>query len=94
MADTFPDLLQKKLADALAATSVAGDLPTDFSAEIAQSQNPQFGDYQSNAAMVLSKRVGKNPRELATEIVEKFDGGDLCAAPGNRGPRFYQFQNF
>jgi arginyl-tRNA synthetase len=29
------------------------------------------GDYSTNAAMVLAKRLGKNPREMAEEIVEE-----------------------
>jgi len=29
------------------------------------------GDYSANVAMILSKQIGKNPRELAAEIVEK-----------------------
>jgi len=29
----------------------------------------QFGDYATNVALQLSKRVGKNPREVATELV-------------------------
>lgn len=92
MADTFPVLLQKRLTDALAKTSVADDLPADFIAEVAPAQNPQFGDYQSNAAMVLAKRVGKNPRELAAEIVENFNGDELCAQPDIAGPGFVNFK--
>lgn len=31
----------------------------------------QFGDYATNVALQLSKKVGKNPREIAAEIVAK-----------------------
>lgn len=34
------------------------------------SSRPEFGDYQYNGAMALAKEYGKNPREIATEIVE------------------------
>lgn len=34
------------------------------------SSRPEFGDYQYNGAMALAKKYGKNPREIATEIVE------------------------
>ena len=31
----------------------------------------KMGDYSVNVAMVLTKQVGKNPREIASQIVEK-----------------------
>lgn len=35
---------------------------------LALAKNPGFGDYQSNAMMGMAKRLGKNPRELATAV--------------------------
>ncbi len=35
--------------------------------------NPKFGDYQANVALSLSKKLGKQPRAIATGIVEKLD---------------------
>lgn len=32
----------------------------------------QFGDLSSNAPMVIAKKIGKNPREVATRIIEEF----------------------
>ncbi len=34
------------------------------------SSRPEFGDYQYNGAMGMAKNYGKNPREIANEIVE------------------------
>ena len=34
------------------------------------SSRPEFGDYQYNGVMAMAKAYGKNPREIATEIVE------------------------
>ncbi len=56
------------------------------------SQNPQFGNYQTNAAMILAKQVKKNPRELAAEIVEIFDGEGLTETPEIAGPGFINFR--
>ena len=42
-------------------------------AGIQYSTRKEFGDFQTNFAMVNSKRLGKNPREIATEIIEKFE---------------------
>ena len=35
------------------------------------SSRPEFGDYQYNGVMALAKTYSKNPREIATEIVDK-----------------------
>lgn len=44
----------------------------DIDLEIQVSRpDPQFGDYASNVALQLAKRVGKNPREIAEEIAAK-----------------------
>jgi len=32
---------------------------------------PQFGDYSTNAALVLAKKVKKNPKEVAAKIIEQ-----------------------
>lgn len=40
--------------------------------------NPKFGDYQSNLPLSLAKTLGKPPRKVAEEIVEKLDLGDIC----------------
>jgi arginyl-tRNA synthetase len=45
---------------------------------IAASKSPQFGDYQSNAAMSLGKLLGVSPRDAAKAIVAKLDLGDLA----------------
>lgn len=46
----------------------------------------KFGDASSNAALVLSKKLGKNPREIAQEIVSTFSHPDIekieIAGPG------------
>lgn len=42
--------------------------------EVAQSTQPQFGDYQCNSAMKLAKVLQKPPRAIATEIVANLQG--------------------
>ncbi len=96
MSKTIAELLSTRLNDALAATADANDFARDFPegfvAQIEQAQNRQFGDYQSNAAMVLAKQLKKNPRELAGMIIENFDGGDLSETPEIAGPGFINFR--
>ncbi|MBA2113240.1 arginine--tRNA ligase [Bremerella alba] len=50
--------------------------------------DPKFGDYQANFAMGLAKKLGKSPRDLATEVVESVKLEDLCEAPEVAGPGF------
>ncbi|MGA2229945.1 MAG: arginine--tRNA ligase [Tepidisphaeraceae bacterium] len=55
---------------------------------IGPSQNPQFGDYQSNAAMPLAKKLGQKPREIAEQIKAKVALGDIAQALTIAGPGF------
>jgi arginyl-tRNA synthetase len=52
------------------------------------SQDPKFGDYQANFAMPLGKKLGRQPREIAAEIIERVDLSDLCETPEIAGPGF------
>ncbi len=92
MPDTFADLLASRLREALARTPFAADLPTDFAVQVDPTQNRQFGDYQSNAAMILAKALRKNPREVAAAIVAAFDGEGLSETPEIAGPGFVNFR--
>lgn len=46
-------------------------------ADIQNSTKKEFGDFQSNFAMTKSKILGSNPREIATRLIENFDGSDI-----------------
>jgi arginyl-tRNA synthetase len=83
--ETFQLLLSKRLSDAMAAAGLqdAGDLTP--------ATDRRFGDYQTNAALVLGKRLGENPRELAEKIVAQLKVGDLCEPSVIAGPGFINF---
>ncbi|MDE6477889.1 MAG: arginine--tRNA ligase, partial [Alphaproteobacteria bacterium] len=51
-------------------------------------RNRDFGDFSTNAAMVMAKSAGKNPRELAGEIVPKLMELDFVADATVAGPGF------
>ena len=59
--------------------------------ELTPATDPRFGDYQTNAALVLGKERGENPRALAEKIAAHFDVGDLCETPAVAGPGFINF---
>lgn len=92
MSTTFADQLSELLNGALANTAFASDLPEGFRAQIDQAQNRQFGDYQSNAAMILAKQLKRNPREVAGDIIAAFPESDLCETPEIAGPGFVNFR--
>jgi arginyl-tRNA synthetase len=83
--ETFQSLLAKKLSEALAKAG----LPT--AGELTPATDPRFGDYQTNAALVLGKECGENPRALAEKIAAHFDVGDLCETPAVAGAGFINF---
>jgi arginyl-tRNA synthetase len=83
--ETFQTLLAKKLADALAKLG----LPN--AGELTPATDPRFGDYQTNAALVLGKQRGENPRTLAAKIVGALDVVDLCETPSVAGAGFINF---
>ena len=83
--ETFQSLLAKKLSEALAKAG----LPT--AGELTPATDRRFGDYQTNAALVLGKERGENPRALAEKIAAHFDVGDLCETPAVAGAGFINF---
>jgi arginyl-tRNA synthetase len=83
--ETFQTLLAKKLADALAKLG----LPN--AGELTPATDPRFGDYQTNAALVLGKQRGENPRTLAGKIMGALDVVDLCETPSVAGAGFINF---
>jgi len=82
---TFQSLLAKKLSEALAKAG----LPT--AGKLTPATDRRFGDYQTNAALVLGKERGENPRALAEKIAAHFDVGDLCETPAVAGAGFINF---
>jgi arginyl-tRNA synthetase len=55
-------------------------------------QDPRFGDYQSNVALGLAKRLGRKPRELAQELVDALEPGGVFQPPELAGPGFINFR--
>ena len=82
----IPSLLIERFSTALASFT---DEHETFAAMVRGSTDAQFGDYQCNAAMPLSKKLGRgNPRELADEIIALLDVKDFCEPPSVAGPGF------
>ncbi len=54
-------------------TAFSDRLPQNADPLIQAARNPDFGDFQSNAAMPLAKALGEKPRDVAAKIVEHAD---------------------
>lgn len=78
--------LELRLSQALSA--VLGEPAT---ASVTSAADLRFGDYQTNAAMVLAKQRKANPRALAQEIIDALDLSELATAE-IAGPGFINFR--
>lgn len=75
------------------ATAVLAEHGLDVSAlpqtvTVERPRNPEHGDYASNLAMQLGKKVGANPRELAGWLAEALADADGIASAEVAGPGF------
>jgi arginyl-tRNA synthetase len=79
--------LRRRFTAALSPLVDGGDVRELVDA-VRVSQDPKFGEYQANCAMPLGKRLKRNPREVAQEIIARLDIADLCHPPEIAGPGF------
>ncbi len=82
--------LQHQLSSKLSETLRTLDLPVVGNVTVAT--DSQFGDYQTNAALILAKQRKENPREVAHRIVEAWTDDDLTEKPSVAGAGFVNFR--
>jgi arginyl-tRNA synthetase len=75
------------------ATAVLAEHGLDTSAlpatvTVERPRNPEHGDYATNVALQLAKKVGANPRELASWLAEALADQDGIASAEVAGPGF------
>ena len=63
----------------------------DFKIEINRSNDSSHGDFVSNIALILAKKIGRNPREVAQEIAEFFGPMEGIEKVEVAGPGFINF---
>ncbi len=80
---TIQTLLENRLRAAL---------PEGAAAQVVSTNDPKFGDYQTNAAMLLAKQQRANPRQIAGEIIAKLAVDDLSETPEIAGAGFINFR--
>ncbi len=84
---TVRALLEERLRTALAKLNL-----DPSAAEVTPTADTRFGDYQTNAAMVLAKSQRRNPRELAAQIADAIDLTGIGESPTIAGPGFLNFR--
>lgn len=85
---TLLSTLQCALKDTLLSLGVEADALARL--QVTAAKDLKFGDYQSNAAMMLAKPLKKNPREFAQEIIDAIQVDEI-AELSIAGPGFINF---
>src|SRR3954451_11466537 len=80
--------LRDQFSYALATLGIEAAEISAMTALVLPAQGAKFGDYQANCAMPLGKRLGKPPREIATQLVATLDIADFCEPAEIAGPGF------
>ncbi|MFM2312489.1 MAG: hypothetical protein RLZZ04_1765 [Cyanobacteriota bacterium] len=81
--------LQDSVSQAL--LSAFGDELADADPLVASTNNPKFGDYQSNVALSLAKPLKQNPRAIAQSIIDHLQVEEMCETPTIAGAGFINF---
>ncbi len=82
---TIPALLETRLRAAVTE-------PGEVSLCVTPASDTRFGDYQSNAAMLLAKSRKANPRAVAQDILSQLKVDDICSAVEIAGAGFLNFK--
>ena len=81
------ELINKQL-ESLFQQNVKSIFNIDSNIEIQSSNKKGFGDFSTNFAMVNSKSLGKNPREIAQNLIDNFAKNDIIEKLEIAGPGF------
>lgn len=79
--------LKRTLSEAVQTAFAGLGLPAELG-RVTASDRPDLADFQSNGALAAAKKVGKNPRELASAVAETLAGDPRLAAVEVAGPGF------
>ncbi|MBI3947375.1 MAG: arginine--tRNA ligase [Armatimonadetes bacterium] len=88
--ETLRQLIEEAVIEGL--VIVAGPEGATMDPLVRPTPDPKFGDYQSNVAMGLAKRLGRKPRAVAQALVDALDIADVCEPPEIAGPGFINFR--
>jgi arginyl-tRNA synthetase len=84
---TKPQDLADQLSDVAGGAFAALGIDTTAGA-MRRSDRPDLADFQCNGAMASAKKLGKNPREIASAVVDALKASPLVTASEVAGPGF------
>jgi arginyl-tRNA synthetase len=87
-----PDSKSRLLELVQAAVRKAFPGAHDVAVDLERPKNPGHGDFATNAALQLAKRVGMKPRDAAAAIVAAIGADDLLEGTEIAGPGFINFR--
>ncbi|OGZ85275.1 MAG: arginine--tRNA ligase [Candidatus Staskawiczbacteria bacterium RIFOXYC1_FULL_38_18] len=87
--DEIKKIIEKAIKDFTGSPALRESALREFSVEIPGDKS--HGDYSTNIALILSKKLGKNPREVAEEIKNKIGKNNLFYKIEVAGPGFINF---
>ena len=87
------NIINAALSQALTKLKASGGVPASFRGDIriTRTKNKDHGDFTSNIAMMLAKAAGRNPRELAQDIIEHLPDQKEIDKVEIAGPGFINF---
>ncbi len=87
-------MIERHIEEALLhALEAYGVFEEDVQLELERPKDPSHGDLSSNVALILAKRLGRKPRELAGEIAATVElDKDLVESVEIAGPGFINFR--
>src|SRR5688572_32801855 len=83
--------LKTVLGEAVEAAFAAEGVPAEL-ARVTASDRPDLADFQSNGALAAAKRVGKNPREIASAVAERLTSEPRLSSVEIAGPGFINLE--
>jgi arginyl-tRNA synthetase len=91
-AASVADQVRAAITSAIASMVLAGELDSAAQEGVAwvieRPKRPEHGDFATNVAMAMAKRVGKPPRALAEGLVRELSRSDVVVSANVAGPGF------
>jgi arginyl-tRNA synthetase len=92
MKETIRRLVKEALERAVKQDLAGLDDINGIDIEVSRTKDPKFGDYSTNVAMVMAKKAGTRPRDLAAIIVDCMETRDAVVSGVEiAGPGFINF---
>ena len=83
-----PTIQEIKIRFEQALVAAFGPELAGYDPMITPASDPKFGDYQSNVAMSLAKKLKQNPRDIAQTLTDKLEITDISNPPQIAGQGF------